>query len=310
MTAEMGCDQVQELASELALGIAAGEERDRALRHLSGCPGCRRLVAELSSVGDELLLLAPERQPPPGFESRVLADLVRIAGSASQDSSAAQVAPGSQGPAAARVPSVRPVPPAAPAAPDSSAARVPPSSQGPAASPAPPVETGPPVPPVRPVPRPRSAWLAGRRRWLVAAVAAVLAASLGAGTVVLATADDRRLADSYRSVLGSGQGSFFAAAPLRGPGGRAGTVFGYQGRPSWLMVTLQPAAGGGRYQVQAVTRDGRYLALGEAVLGGGQGAWGAQLPVDLPALRELRLLAPDGHAAYTATFDATSPWGG
>jgi hypothetical protein len=289
MTAEMGCDQVRELASELALGIAAGEERDRALRHLSGCPGCRRLVAELSSVGDELLLLAPRRQPPPEFESRVLADLGQLASSASpgpaasppaQDSSAARVAPGSQSAAAAPVP------------PDSSAARVPP------------------VPLARPVPRPRPAWLAGRRRWLVAAVAAVLAASLGAGTVVLATADDRRLADSYRSVLGAGQGSFFAAAPLRGPRGRAGTVFGYQGRPSWLLVTLQPAAGGGRYQVQAVTRDGRYLALGEAVLGGGQGAWGAQLPIDLSAVRELRLLAPDGRAAYTATFDATNPWGG
>jgi hypothetical protein len=128
--------------------------------------------------------------------------------------------------------------------------------------------------------------------------------------VVLATADDRRLADNYRSVLGAGQGSFFAAAPLQGSRGRAGTVFGYQGRPPWLLVTLQPAAAGGRYRVQAVTRDGRSLALGEAVLGGGQGAWGAQLPVDLSALRELRLLAPDGRTAYTATFDATSPWGG
>jgi hypothetical protein len=278
MTAEMGCDQVRELASELALGIAAGEERDRALRHLSGCPDCRRLVAELSSVGDELLLLAPERQPPPEFESRVLADLRQLASSPS------------------------PGPSVAPAPPDSSAARV--VQDSPARPPLAP------VPSARPAPRPRSAWLAGRRRWLVAAVAAVLAGSLGAGTMVLATADDRRLADNYRSVLGAGQGSFFAAAPLQGPRGRAGTVFGYQGRPPWLLVTLQPAAGGGRYQVQAVTRDGRTLALGEAVLGGAQGAWGAQLPVDLSAVRELRLLAPDGRTAYTATFDATSPWGG
>jgi len=39
MTAEMGCEQVRELAPELALGIAEGEERDAALRHLDGCGG-------------------------------------------------------------------------------------------------------------------------------------------------------------------------------------------------------------------------------------------------------------------------------
>jgi len=75
MTAEMGCEQVRELAPELALGIAEGEERDAALRHLDGCGGCRQLVSELSSVGDELLQLAPVHDPPAGFESRVLAGL-------------------------------------------------------------------------------------------------------------------------------------------------------------------------------------------------------------------------------------------
>src|SRR4029453_6674282 len=75
MTAEMGCEQVRELAPELALGIAEGEERDAARRHLSGGGGCRQLVSELSSVGDELLQLAPAHDPPVGFESRVLAGL-------------------------------------------------------------------------------------------------------------------------------------------------------------------------------------------------------------------------------------------
>ena len=75
MTAEMGCEQVRELAPELTLGIAEGEERDAALRHLSGCSGCRQLVSELSSVGDELLQLAPAHDPPVGFESRVVAGI-------------------------------------------------------------------------------------------------------------------------------------------------------------------------------------------------------------------------------------------
>jgi hypothetical protein len=39
MTAELGCEQVRELAPELALSIAEGEERDAALRDLSGCRG-------------------------------------------------------------------------------------------------------------------------------------------------------------------------------------------------------------------------------------------------------------------------------
>jgi hypothetical protein len=71
----MTCDETRELAAELALGIADGAERARALRHLAGCAECRRAVADMSEVADELLLLAPEREPAIGFESRVLARL-------------------------------------------------------------------------------------------------------------------------------------------------------------------------------------------------------------------------------------------
>lgn len=66
------CDHVRELAAELALGILDGEERGEALTHLSRCPGCRRYVEELSATADELVLLAPRVEPPPGFEARVL----------------------------------------------------------------------------------------------------------------------------------------------------------------------------------------------------------------------------------------------
>src|SRR4051794_37860831 len=61
----MTCEQTRNLAGELALGIADGAERAAALEHLAGCAECRRAVAELSDVTDELLLLAPEREPPP-----------------------------------------------------------------------------------------------------------------------------------------------------------------------------------------------------------------------------------------------------
>jgi hypothetical protein len=71
----MSCDRTSELAAELALGILDGEQRAQALRHLAECPECRRAVEELTAVTDELLMLAPEREPPVGFESRVLARL-------------------------------------------------------------------------------------------------------------------------------------------------------------------------------------------------------------------------------------------
>jgi hypothetical protein len=71
----MSCEHTRQLAAELALGIADGAQRARALRHLAECAECRRAVEELSAITDELLTLAPEREPPLGFESRVLARL-------------------------------------------------------------------------------------------------------------------------------------------------------------------------------------------------------------------------------------------
>ena len=70
------CEETRALAAELALGIVEGEERGRALQHLAECPECRVRVEELSEVADELLLLAPHREPPVGFESRVLGEVL------------------------------------------------------------------------------------------------------------------------------------------------------------------------------------------------------------------------------------------
>lgn len=68
----MTCADVEALAAELALGTVAGAERARALDHLAGCPACRELVDQLARAADNLLLLAPVVEPPPGFESKVL----------------------------------------------------------------------------------------------------------------------------------------------------------------------------------------------------------------------------------------------
>ena len=72
MTDDRQCDALRDAIVEVALGIASGEERTRVLEHTSRCSNCRRLLRELSLLGDELLLLAPEHEPPAGFELRVL----------------------------------------------------------------------------------------------------------------------------------------------------------------------------------------------------------------------------------------------
>ena len=69
----MTCAELEALAAELALGTVAGAERAGALDHLAGCAACRSLVEDLAGVADRMLLLAPEIEPPPGFESKVLA---------------------------------------------------------------------------------------------------------------------------------------------------------------------------------------------------------------------------------------------
>jgi hypothetical protein len=64
---------IQALTPEAALGLLSGTERTEVLEHLGGCEQCRELMHELSAVADELVLLAPQAEPPAGFEQRVLA---------------------------------------------------------------------------------------------------------------------------------------------------------------------------------------------------------------------------------------------
>lgn len=249
MNSEMDCEQVRELAPELAIGIADGQEREAALRHAATCPDCRQLISELSGVVDDMLLLAPSHEPPPGFAARTLA----------------RICPP---PAARRRPwGTRPT--------------------------------------SRPVP-------AGRR-WLPRlAVAASIAAALavGAGAVYQGTSSDRQLAASYQAVLAQGHGSFFTAAPLRGPTRSVGTVFGYQGRPSWLFATVHlPSASTQRFDIQLITREGRRLPAGSAVLGGTHDTWSTRLPMDLTKVIQLRFIAADGQTTMLANLNTSGPWG-
>ena len=67
------CDQCRAIAPELALGVASGDERAAALRHLAHCAECREDVQTLTDAADRLLLASPEVEPSAGFDERVVA---------------------------------------------------------------------------------------------------------------------------------------------------------------------------------------------------------------------------------------------
>ena len=68
----LACDATRGLAAELALGVAEGADRGEALAHLADCADCRAEVRRLTEAVDAVVALAPEAEPPAGFESVVL----------------------------------------------------------------------------------------------------------------------------------------------------------------------------------------------------------------------------------------------
>ena len=217
MTGANGCEQTRELAAELALGVVDGEERARALEHLDRCPECRRAVDELSSVADEMLLLAPSREAPVGFEARAL----------------------------------------------------------------------------EPIRSPRAP--KRRRRWVFGPLGA--AAAGAAATLAIAFAifgDDVRLANSYQNTLDRANGEKFEATSVYAPHDvEAGTLFGYQGKPSWLFVTVDSSFRAGVRRAELITTDGTRIPLPSFRLDPGTGSWGQALPVGLTDVANLRLLGGD-----------------
>ncbi|MGP3955806.1 zf-HC2 domain-containing protein [Nonomuraea sp. 3N208] len=77
MTERPDCEAIREAIPELAAGALAGDERADALRHLSGCPTCRRELEDATRLVDALTTLAPAEEPPAAFESAVLARITK-----------------------------------------------------------------------------------------------------------------------------------------------------------------------------------------------------------------------------------------
>jgi hypothetical protein len=72
MTADQPCEAFSDDLALLALGTLSGRDRAIVLSHLEGCASCSEEVEQLSLAADALLPLAPQVNPPAGFEVRVL----------------------------------------------------------------------------------------------------------------------------------------------------------------------------------------------------------------------------------------------
>ncbi len=66
-----GCEQYSGELAELALGVLTGRERAEALSHVESCPRCAEELEQLSRVADTVVQVAPELEPPVGFEVRL-----------------------------------------------------------------------------------------------------------------------------------------------------------------------------------------------------------------------------------------------
>ena len=228
----MSCEELRDLAPEIALGTVDGEERAEALRHLATCTECRRVVDRLSEVADELLMFAPVQEPPAGFESRVISAL------------------GFE----------------------------------------------------RPAPR-RFA-----RRLLLRLGPPLAAAAVSVVALVAVYHDDRVTAERYRDTLEQADGRYFGAGPLRdATGAEAGVVFGYQGEPSWVLVTVDPGQRDRVSGAELVTRDKRTIPLASFELDRQTGRWGAAIPANLYDVASIRLLGERPGEVLDASIAVPEP---
>lgn len=224
------CRETRNVLPELGLGVLTGEERARALHHLASCTACRAHLGDLREIADELLLLVPPREPPAGFESRVLEQV------------------GGRG---------------------------------------------------RGARRPR--W----RRLLVAAMAVLVAAAGSAAGLYLATGEDRELARHYRDALEQAGGSYFGGIALHDQRlQRVGTVFGYEGAPTWMVVVVDVPERSGEYEVVLVTRERERLPMGSLELSNGSGSWGRAIPVRLRDVAGVQLVNEEGESEFQADLPA------
>ena len=78
------CAAFDEGSAELALGLLDADVADQLLAHAAGCDRCRVELDSLVSTADRIILLAPEAEPPAGFERKAVAAMGGVGVSASR----------------------------------------------------------------------------------------------------------------------------------------------------------------------------------------------------------------------------------
>lgn len=124
------------------------------------------------------------------------------------------------------------------------------------------------------------------RAALLTAASVVVAAALAGGVVWRTTSDDRVLAGHYRKTLTAANGQYLLAQKLHTPdGSQAGLVFAYQGRPSWIFITVRTP---GPYDVWLVSRTGAHHHVGTFL----STSWGTAIDMAVHDVVEVRLNRP------------------
>ena len=141
-----------------------------------------------------------------------------------------------------------------------------------------------------------------RRRRRLALVLTPAAAALASVAVTLGiVSGDLRDASHYHQTLQEANGKEFEAYSLYDGGAVAGTVFSYQGRPNWLVVTVDPAHRADLTSAQLVMDDGSQVPLSWFQLDA-SGSSGGGIPVDPHNVSVLRLLPGAGDEPLVAHF--------
>jgi hypothetical protein len=71
MSHHTACERYVDNLAELALGTLTGRQRFATLGHVESCTHCADELEQLSRVSDAVLHMAPDVEPPLGFEVRV-----------------------------------------------------------------------------------------------------------------------------------------------------------------------------------------------------------------------------------------------
>jgi putative zinc finger protein len=135
--------------------------------------------------------------------------------------------------------------------------------------------------------RRRGGW---RRRLLLHLGPPTLAAAVAAVALVSIYHDDHVTAERYRETLEQAGGQYFQAEPLLDEtGAEAGVAFGYQGSPSWVLVTVDANHRDRIAGAELVSEGGRTIPMRSFELDR-DGSWGAAIAVDLHDVATIRLL--------------------